>query len=84
MLGRDVRRLSAPDAFLKGSARVFDLFGVLSDNEQRTAASSRLAAQIGRRAPVIGQKAVGGSRADLWIELKPRNGQQVSRRWNAS
>lgn len=79
MLGRDVRRLSAPDAFLKGCARVFNLFGVLSDNEQITAASSRLAAQIGRRAPVIGQKAVGGNRADLWIKLKPRPGSEQGR-----
>lgn len=79
MLGRDVRRLSAPDAFLKGSARVFDLFGVLSGDEQITAASSRLAAQIGQRAPVIGRKAVGGSRADLWIKLKPRPGSEQGR-----
>ena len=78
MLGRDVRRLSAPDAFLKGCARVFDLFGVLSDDE-RISASSRVAAQIGRRAPVGGRKAGGGRRADLWIELKPRPGSDAGK-----
>ena len=76
MLGRDVRRLSAPDAFLKGCARVFDLFGVLSDDKQ-ISASSRLAAKIAQRAP-IGQ-AGRGRRADLWIVLKPKPGSERAR-----
>lgn len=71
MLGRDVRRLSAPGAFLKGCARVFDLFGVLSGDE-RVSASSRVKAQIGQRAPIGGRKAGESSRAHVWIVLKPK------------
>lgn len=71
MLGRDVRRLSALGAFLKGCARVFDLFGVLSGDE-RVSASSRVEAQIGQRAPIGGRKAGESSRAHVWIVLKPK------------
>lgn len=71
MLGRDVRRLSAPGAFLKGCARVFDLFGVLSVDE-RVSASARVEAQIGQRAPIGGRRAGGVRHADVWIVLKPK------------
>ena len=71
MLGRDVRRLSNPGAFLKGCARVFDLFGVLSGDE-RVSASSRVKAQIGQRDLIGGRKAGGSSRAHVWIVLKPK------------
>ena len=79
MLGRDVRRLSAPDAFLKGCARVFDLLGVLADDEQITTASSRVAAKIAQRAPIGGRQAGKGRRADLWIVLKPKPGSERAR-----
>lgn len=71
MLGRDVRRLSAPGAFLKGCASVFDLFGVLSGDE-RVSASSRVKTQIGRRAPIGERKAGRISRDHVWIVMKPK------------
>lgn len=76
MLGWNVYRFSTPRAFLKGCARVFDLFGVLSDDEQ-VPASARMAARIGQRATVGSRKAAGSNRiGDVWIVLKPQPGSE--------
>lgn len=70
MLSMDASRLSAPGAFWRGSARTFDLFGLLYDHEGPSAdpAAARRADQ---QALADDWKAVFNDLADAWMMLKP-------------
>ena len=70
MLSTYVRRLSASSAFWRGSARTFDLFGLLYDNE-RPVTDPAAARRADQQALADDWKTVFDDLADAWMMLKP-------------
>ena len=62
--------MSAPSAFWRGSARTFDLFGLLYDHELPSADLSA-ACRADQQALADDWKAVFDDLADAWMVLKP-------------
>lgn len=70
MLSLDVRRLSVQRSFWSGGARIFDLFGLLYDNEW-PAPDPEAAFKADQQALADDWKAVFDDLATVWKVMKP-------------